>query len=116
MLVIKQTTHLRWTCLYNLSVRQSALLLTVFTHLGYRPRLIIPVSAHIIADVYSASRLALPHTHYTKQKTPSLSIPGFLETWMLVLLTSGSPRTLEPAPHWHDHNKMMAMWAWMPYD
>ena len=47
MCVIKQTTHLLWTCRCNLSVRQSALLLTVFTHLGYRPRLIIPVSALI---------------------------------------------------------------------
>ena len=104
MPVVKQTTHLRWTCRCNLSVRQSALLLTVFTHLSYRLRLIIPVSAHIIADVYSASRLALPHTRYTKQKTLGLSILGSLEVGMLVLLTSGPPRTRDPCPHWRDHN------------
>ena len=61
------------------SVGQSIYFITNgFYHLGYRPRLLIPVSAHIIADVYSASRLALPHT--LKQKTPSLSISG---SWKL---------------------------------
>lgn len=61
------------------SVEQSIYFITNgFYHLGYRPRLLIPVSAHIIADVYSASRLALPHT--LKQKTPSLSISG---SWKL---------------------------------
>ena len=53
---------------------QSTLLLQEFYHRRYRHRLLIVLSAHIIADVYSASRLALPHT--LKQKTPSLSISG----------------------------------------
>jgi hypothetical protein len=61
----------------HLSVRQSALLLTVFTHPGYRPRLIIPVSAHIIADVYSASRLALPHTLLQNKKPRVFRSRGF---------------------------------------
>ena len=80
MLVIKQTTHLLWTCRCNLSVRQSALLLTVFTHPGYRPRLIIPVSALICGMFYMHRRVAFPiHMSY-KTKTPGgLVLGSFLD-------------------------------------
>ena len=76
--VIKQTTHLLWTCRCNLSVRQSALLRTVFTHLGYRPRLIIPVSALICGMFYMHRRVAFPITCPTITKNPRVVNPGVL--------------------------------------
>jgi len=79
------------------SVGQSIYFITNgFYHLGYRPRLLIPVSAHIIADVYSASRLALPHTLPHKTKNPEsfdLRVLGSLDANIAYIRIS-----LDPGP------------------
>jgi hypothetical protein len=59
---------------------ENALILTDFTHLRYRHRLIIPVAAHINSRMFIVPcRLALPIALATKQKTLGFLILGSLE-------------------------------------
>jgi hypothetical protein len=75
------TVAVRKVCVLKQTGYQFALIRTVFTHLRYRHRLIIPVAAHINSRCLECQQARVAyHTYYAeKQKTLGLSILGSLE-------------------------------------
>ena len=84
--VIKQTTHLLWTCRCNLSVRQSALLLLPFYTFPLAPGTYHPVVRPRLPHVLSAPQDRVPYTHFAIINRIIYSLQPFVNYLFVTIL------------------------------